>query len=244
MNALLHLRKAGPRQQSNFEGNRAFFSEDLGESWFELGALPGDLPFEELAFLSSGTAIARATGGAYFRSENAGRNWSASKNPKIDAFDLARAIDAKAEEPVPCLQEPSGELKLELGARGCFGGNQSSLHLVWSAKGGTLRFGGAHRSLTGAQVRAQLGELGELVRRREEPSDCESTTGYFVTLDVHCHLNGQANSSVVELESYDCNPSEGLAKGVGGATESGGSPGGYARAIGVNNWASALLSPK
>jgi photosystem II stability/assembly factor-like uncharacterized protein len=244
MNTLRHVRSAGPRQQSNFEGNRAFFSEDLGESWFELGALPGDLPFEELAFLSSRTAIARAKGASYFRSENSGRNWSATKNPKIDAFDLARAIDANAEEPVPCLSEPTGELKLQFGARGCFGGNESSLHLVWNQKGGTLRFEGATRSLTAEQAKAQLGQLGELIRRREEPSDCESTTGYFVTLDVRCHVDGKANSNVVELESYDCNSSEGLAKGVGGATEWGGARGGYARAIGVNNWASALLAPK
>ena len=257
MDTLMHVRSAGPRQQSNFEGDRAFFSDDLGESWFELAALPGNLWFEELVFVSARTAITRAKGGAYFRSESAGRQWAASANPGVDAFDLSRAIDAKAEEPLQCLREPSGELELEFGARGCFGGNQRTMQLAWNEKGATVRLEASQPgfvvdlkaarapqvtsiALTREQAKAQLVQLGELVRRREEPSRCSSTTGYFVTLEVRCQLAGKANGSLVKFESYDCNPAEGLAEGVGGATSQGGAPTGYARAIGIHNWARGL----
>lgn len=226
---------------------RAFFSEDSGASWFELGALPGDAPFDALVFANARTALARARGGELYVSDDAGASWSASRNPALDAHDLGRLLGASSPDPLRCLREAtSGSVTIAFGAQGCFGGSRSSLRLEWTASGGALHASRVAKDEAGApsvgrlgveQTRALLARLAAEVLRPEVPSPCSSTTAYLADVDVTCELDGGRRHEVVRLSSHDCHPREALAAGVGGSTSVGGPPAGYARAIGVHDLA-------
>ena len=206
--------------------------------------MAADALFGELAFLNTRTAIARAKVGTFFRSNDAGRTWRVSSDP-LDRYDLARVTKSKTEELLRCLCEgPTGEAQVSFGAQGCFGGNQNGLHVAWNERGATAeltldarRAKAAPFTLNLAQTKHQLTTLADLATRNEVPSGCTSTTGYSAKLEVSCQLEGKRRTETLELESWDCNPREGLAPGVGGSTSSGSGDDGYARAIGVHNWA-------
>lgn len=243
------FRPAGGSSRSGFDVKRGFLSDDGGASWLELAPLPNDATFSELVFLSERTALARTKEGALLRSGDAGRSWRASTDP-LDRYDLARATKQKADEPLRCLREsPRGEVSVRFGAQGCFGGNENVLRLTWNERGATgrttldeLRKGAAGSlTLNPGQTRQRLNELAELATRGEVPSQCTSTTEYQAKLKVSCELEGKRRVETLQLVSHDCNGREGLAPGVGGATSSGRGDEGYARAIGVHNWALDLI---
>lgn len=207
-----------------------FISEDDGRSWRELSALPGDEVFEELALLNQRTAIARAASGVLFRSEDEGAHWTQSINLELDASDLATARGASADDALACLKNASGSLTLEFGVQGCFGGSANTLELKWTALGGEVRVkrddvavADQTTQFDAATVRRELATLRSLVFRRETPSSCSSTDMYEVVLETKCEIGSTKRRKKLVLTSNDCNAGDG-----------------YARAIGVHDWAAAF----
>jgi photosystem II stability/assembly factor-like uncharacterized protein len=233
--------------KTGFRAARAFVSEDEGATWRELSQLPEAAPFAELVLLNEVTTLARSTKGALFRARLDAQAWDASTNVTLDAADLARLTGANVVEPLKCLTSGStGTLAVEFGAQGCFGGDTNSLRLSWNAAGGDLDVtlddlrrepDPPRRRLTTDSVRARLEQVRALALRPEGPSSCTTTTAHIVSLDVQCELEGRSVREQLRFTTNDCDRRRPLAPGVGGATSFGGPPDGYARALGLHDWA-------
>jgi hypothetical protein len=152
-------------------------------------------------------------------------------------MDLALALGERAEDPVSCLSNgTSGTVTLTFGVQGCFGGSSNEATLMWGASGGELavRSDGVRepvatkRHLSASEVRALLEQLRARATRTEHASGCVSTNVFDATLDVSCTLAAKEQRQTVTVKSSDC-----------GSTNSG-SPGAYARAVGLNQWALGL----
>ncbi len=224
-----------------FGTKRAFVSHDEGQTWIEIGPLPGELTFEQFVLVDARRALARS-GSQTFRSDDGARSWAETK-AITDAADLANALGEKQQELFPCLAgAPRGVLKLEFGVQGCFGGTVNSLALTWNEKGGELRIADEargsrprlHKKLSSSDVRSLIGEFHAALVRPESASGCRSTTSVQSSFEVSCRLDGSPTSQSLRLETNDCAPNE--APAVGGSTRMGRSSG-YARAIGIHEWA-------
>lgn len=224
-----------------FGTKRAFVSHDEGQTWIEVGALPGELAFEQFVLVDERRGLARS-GARTFRSDDGARRWEETK-ALTDAADLANLLGEKQRELFPCLAgAPSGLLKLEFGVQGCFGGTTNSLALAWDEKGGELRIADEARGsrprlqkkVSSSDVRSLLRALHAAIVRPESASGCTSTTTVQSSFEVSCRLDGSPTSQSLKLETNDCAPSESPA--VGGSTRMGRSSG-YARAIGIHEWA-------
>lgn len=231
--------------RSAFNTRRAFLSFDEGSTWRELSPLPGEVVFDQFVMVDRERALAKS-GGKYFRSDDAGRNWRETAS-SLDVMDLTRALGGSPEDPLSCLASgKSGKAKLTFGVQGCFGGNSNELTLTWGATGGELavRYDGlrerapAKKHLTANETHALLDELHARATRAEEASQCTSTNVFKVTLEVSCTLAAKAERQTVTLDSDDCGTSA-VEPGVGGSTSSG-TPSGYARAVSLHDWALGL----
>ncbi len=220
----LRLTNFGAR--TAFGTKRAFVSEDEGQTWVEVAALPGELVFEQFVLVDERRALARSDART-FRSDNGARTWKET-TAVTDAADLANLLGEKQSELFPCLAgAPSGLLKLEFGVQGCFGGSSNHLELSWNEKGGELRISGRSykplpslkKTLNPGEARRLLSELHDAAVRPESASGCTSTNSVQSSFEVSCRVDGRTVTQSLTLETNDC------------------ADRGYARAIGMHEWA-------
>ena len=131
------------------------------------------------------------------------------------------------------------DLDVRLRIQGCFGGAEESL--AARVRNGSIRIGpgdtaGSIRD--SAELRALVSDLGARIVRREEPSQCTSTTGHVVELTWSCE---GAGPSTLKFSTSDCG---GRQDGVGGSTSGSSGPGrGYSRALAIDEVVRAAISP-
>lgn len=221
---------------------RAFVSEDDGLSWRELSPLPRGEHFADVVLLNEQETLARAADGTFYRATLDG-HWSEGPNVALDRSDYARLTGNTVDDPLTCLRPATqGTLTLEFGVQGCFGGDKNRLTLTWTTKGGAMNLeldrqleqpNPATVRLSAADVARRLVEVRERALRPERPSSCTSTDGYVVSLEVKCEVGGRPRRETLRFESHDCNPSERLQPGE--------VVDGYARAIGLHEWAAGFV---
>lgn len=227
------IRVTGNQVRSAIGKYRAFVSQNGGQSWRELPELPVKTRIDAFAIFDDLHGFARS-GGKVYRYDHDGWELSNSSN---DERDLAVAIGERSDDALRCLERPSGRVALSMVTYGCFGGSTRSLDLQWSPTGGVTN-GAAMHKLTADEVRAALADLRLRVQRVELHSGCKSTTRFETTITTSCTINKRETTESLSFRTYDCGDSI----GGGSVTHWSGEPrSGYARALGVREWAKKFM---
>ena len=221
--------------------DRLFFADD-GVSWYALGELP--VAPRRMTFVNRNAVVLEGSQGT-FRSEDRGKHWKPSALAAIDVADADRSRPggeaARPPRPFTCLETAANadlDVKLEVGD---IGFTQSEVKLT-IRKGKSVLTGGVDgpaRTVKLSEKPLRPSERIELLRgltaatiRPERPSSCWSSVTQ--TVDVTWSCDGRSPGGHVSFTSKECGPH------AAGAAPSEG----YARALGIAEWADALLKRK
>ena len=229
-----------------------FYAED-GASWYLLGALP-TAP-RRITFLNGRSVVLEGAAGTY-RSEDRGAHWEPSTYAPFDLADAEWARERAAGrarapfDPFACLGTTTdGDLNVEIDVRGDFATSQSGLHLVVKQGATTLDGLLDHvRSTTRVEAKALsaagrirlLKEIAALTTRTEEPSRCWSTNKESVDVTWRCATQDPDSHGRLSFRGDMC-ASPDLAAADAKVLGRPVTPPHYSRAIGIAEWATALL---
>jgi photosystem II stability/assembly factor-like uncharacterized protein len=233
-------------------GRLLFLSDDDGRNWYRGGEAP-----EEIAkgvILNRRTVLAKSKDGRLLRSDSGGATWKIASDPSTrQDWHIATGEPlegAATPDDLRCLiTARDGFLKVAFSVGGCFGGASNVLTLRIEDGSASLSASIGSRknrsrivdvALNTDEASRIIQSIADAVSKPERPNGCWSTNTYWATVTWFCSKSG--NGERVAFESRDC-ATHARTDVVGASTSAGfASDDAYARAIGVYETASSIVT--